>query len=321
MEPLARTVTNVHNAFTIGHGAAATEPGMTKEFKLAFFGMVCATMGWWMGAYPPGGLDGTLARARLHRRQLLKLAFMNMENQFTPGYKAAQTAFDFDETPRYQLRMTQGDIFRTQCPTNLAIDGPGFFVLEGNRYTRDGRFSWQDGCLRSAGGLAVQGRKGPLRPGAYGSHRFGEQGQLYGERPLTDPVTGHTLTCSEPLDQVAVVSFANPELLSHQSPVVLVANSASGPPRSLPNALIAPGSLELSNVDFYQEGLNIGRLKGGSDLPLPAQSYMPPPQRLLAPALPDPLALKPGQDPLALPPLKSMGILGNGGRLPASPSR
>ncbi len=275
-----------------------------REWKLAVFGIVCATVGWWVGAYPPGGLDGTMARHRVHRKQMLQMCFMNMQHQFTPGYKGYVTAFDYDETPRSLLNMAQGEIFRVQTPTNLALTGPGFFVLEGGRYTRDGRFEWKDGCLRNQAGRAVLGAKGPLKPSLKPVHRFDDLGQLFGESSVTDPVTGQVVTSTELADRVQIVRFAKPELLARRDVTEFVATADSGPPEECRDTQVCPASLELSNVDFMVEGASIGRIKGTNDMLLPPpatprfnSSFTMQPTGLLG----NGTTLPAGADPMALP--------------------
>lgn len=227
---------------------------------------------------------------------------MNMENQFTPGYKSYVTAFDYDETPRSVLTMAQGEIFRVQTRTCLALNGPGFFVLEGGRYTRDGRFEWKDGCLRNQAGRALLGTKGALQRGRQPEHRFDDLGQLFGESHLTDPVTGQVVTSTELIDRVQVVRFAKPELLARREVTEFVATADSGPPEECRDTQVCPSSLELSNVDFMAEGASIGRLKGTSEVLLPTPASPPPPR------------LNSGFT------MQPIGILGNGARpSPQSP--
>ena len=233
--------------------------------KLALFGIVCATVGWWMGAAPPqGGLDGTWARTRMHRREMLALCRVNLENQFTPGYKAYQTAFDFDEALRPTLNMGQGEVFKTQTPLNVALNGPGFFALEGGVYTRDGRLCWRNGLLCTSQGRAVLGTQGPLQQGNYANYHFGEQGVLYGEDCLVDPVTGQRLCTAKPLGQLIVVTFDNPELLARSGATAFTPTREAGPARPQADPVVCPGSLELANVDFVVEGGVIARLSGSS---------------------------------------------------------
>ena len=60
---------------------------------------------------------------------------------------------------------SQGTFETTSRPTDLAIDGRGFFVLEGNlgrAYTRAGLFNFdRDGYLVNPSGARVQGASMP----------------------------------------------------------------------------------------------------------------------------------------------------------------
>jgi flagellar hook protein FlgE len=104
----------------------------------------------------------------------------NISNVNTLGYKTSRARFDELVTNAVGLRrvagqgsrlagidalFTQGALLSTGVPTDLAIQGPGFFVLNGtvsgvngNFYTRVGQFQIDaDGNLASPDGLKVQG--------------------------------------------------------------------------------------------------------------------------------------------------------------------
>jgi flagellar basal-body rod protein FlgF len=112
------------------------------------------------------------------RQQVLAHGLANLN---TPGYKSDDvTNESFEQilnsitdpaTPgsgtlssgrRFDL--TQGGFTATGAPLDMALDGPGFFVLsgpDGDLLTRAGRFSRDaGGVLRSPDGLAVQGQNG-----------------------------------------------------------------------------------------------------------------------------------------------------------------
>ncbi|MBN9415032.1 hypothetical protein ABS71_21835 [bacterium SCN 62-11] len=208
----------------------------------------------------------------------------NLKNQFTPGYKA-----------RVQwggeggLNWSQGEIFKTQTATNLAVNGVGCFGLtqeisnKNIAYTRDGRFAFQQGVLQTTDGWNVLGmpldtlgnicgEQGPIRlscdpqtclyEGRYTGFRFDETGKLFGESSMTDPVTGQQATTMTPLYQVLLFGFPNPAGLADQpgpNHNLWSATEASGLPYcGVPGqgalGALCPGSLELSNVDFMQEG-------------------------------------------------------------------
>lgn len=110
----------------------------------------------------------------------------DLANSATPGYKGDDvTGSSFQLTLQSLLQpgsgtfaagdkidLSQGAINKTGAPLDCALDGDGFFVLDGKNgplYTRAGRFSRDaTGELRSPDGLAVQGSDGNpiVAPGA-----------------------------------------------------------------------------------------------------------------------------------------------------------
>jgi len=215
----------------------------------------------------------------------------NMRNQFTPGYKCESVQFNdvMNSTlngakkKATNILFTQGEIFKTQTPTNLAINGQGFFMLNDgfkDHYTRDGRFTFQDGQLKSSDGKVVQGfpvdsqgnisgEAGPINlsldpntnlyGGKYTNYSFDETGKLYGESTQVDPVTGQSSNSKTPIAQVAMASFANASSLKRTGTTSFEGSENSGKAVvgvAGQGALggVCPGSLELSNVDFAQQG-------------------------------------------------------------------
>jgi flagellar hook protein FlgE len=168
---------------------------------------------------------------------------------------------------------SQGDISATNVPSNLAVNGTGFFLVKdpttGAEYaTRDGDFTEDaNGYLVTSGGLRLQGYSdaglstmGDLKvdntgaPGgdtaAVSSYSFNTSGTL--SVTLAD---GTTFTRG----QVLLQNFTDPDQLvkagnnlftglANAGPLAApVAPSQSGP------GLITPGSLEMSNVDLATE--------------------------------------------------------------------
>lgn len=233
-------------------------------------------------------------------QEMLKSYFENMKNQFTPGYKTETVQFnDIMSSTMHGhgakkkttgILFTQGEIFKTQQPTNLAINGQGFFMVSDGfktHYTRDGRFTFQDGQMKGSDGKAllgypvdaqgnISGDAGPisltmdpktkLYGGKYTGFHFDETGKLYGEATITDPVTGQNVTSTTPLFQVSVASFANASSLKKTGNTTFEPSEDSGEPVvgvAGQGALgsVCPGSLELANVDFMQQGAAIGMAK------------------------------------------------------------
>lgn len=234
-----------------------------------------------------------------YSQQRLDSYFVNLQNQFTPGYKAEEAQFH-DLVSGYDGRgamvqsrsiiFEQGEIVKTPNPTNLAIEGNGFFTLHDGvrtQYTRDGRFQFKNGELVSQEGLKVQGYQldnngnicSEMQPislnfdpqtklygGKYTGFHFDSAGKLYGERATVDPLTGKAVSTTVPLYQVAIASFANPSGLRKSGNTTFSETENSGAAvvgTAGQGALgrVHPGSLEMANVDFAQQAAAIGMAK------------------------------------------------------------
>lgn len=256
---------------------------MRRHLLIAFTLLLTAAACWqWQHHQERTQLRSELLRLRQGTRSSLYARFENMKHQFTPGYKSLAAYGP-------GLLWTQGEIFRTQLATNLAINGMGCFGVKRSkefRLTRDGRFQFDaQGRLCNEHGWTLQAfqvdRLGnvcsdpgdvvlaldpntKLYGGRYTGFRFDETGKLYGEVTQTDPVTGQLATLSEPLYQVAIYGVNDPRRLQHaEHPTLLRTTETSVVGVAGQGALgqICPASLELSNVDFMREGAHIGSLK------------------------------------------------------------
>lgn len=238
------------------------------------------------------------ANSITQNQQSLQSRFDNMKNQFTPGYKAEVVEFQDimsnttggAKTKKTTISFEQGKIFKTQTKTNMAINGRGFFVVsDGNQthYTRDGRFEFKDGALKDYFGKSVvgfpldsqgniSGQQGPVQmtmdpntklyAGKYTDFKIDSAGKVYGISSFTDHTTKQRIETSTPLFQVAVASFANAGSLSRSGTTSFQESEDSGKAMlgvAGQGALgeIKAGSLELSNVDYMQEGAAIGMTK------------------------------------------------------------
>ena len=99
----------------------------------------------------------------------------NLANASTVGYKRIQCEVQAggagaqssgSVTGKLSLDLTQGHLVQTGRALDLALNGPGFFVLEtpkGNLYTRHGVFQVNaQGQLVDSSGRTVAGESGPL---------------------------------------------------------------------------------------------------------------------------------------------------------------
>lgn len=138
-----------------------------------------------------------------------------------------------------------GILRTTQNPLDLALVGPGFFAVatpEGTRYTRDGRFTINaSGLLTTLDGHVVRGEKGPIYVGE-------------GEVLFTE--TGDVLVDGEVVDKLLVVEFNDRDGLIRRGANLFEAAPEAGDPFRYP-AVLAPGVIELSNVNVVREMVNL----------------------------------------------------------------
>lgn len=273
-------------------------------------------LGWQLGRWQAAGerndLRQDLMREMALNQARLRECQLNMENQFTPGFKASLPILWEDGRP--VLSLAQGEIFRTQNSTNLAINGPGFFqVGEPLRpvYTRDGRFQLQHDRLEDEQGRPLLGyvpdQERPvacpeLAPGE--TIRVDELGRVFAETSRYDPALGVVNKSSRLFFVLALAQPEHPEHLARFGASGLVSTSGSGKvtlgtPSALQNAVLVPGALELANVDFYQQGAMIAALRNQAGM-LGAAPPAPPPMASgpMFPLSRSPLL--PGEDPLKL---------------------
>nr|BCX01138.1 MAG: flagellar basal-body rod protein FlgF [Bacteroidota bacterium] len=196
--------------------------------------------------------NATQAMSLLMRRQ--EHLAHQLANLQTAGYKRDRLFQELlDETLvedlTYQseirvgqwLEMAQGLLEHTGGMLDLALEGPGWFVLEqgGERfYTRDGRFSIDaSGFLRTISGAFVLGQAGPIR--------IPEADQRAGLR--IDP-DGSLWSGERMLDRIQVVRFSRPDRLQKVGASLLRAPEDM-PPESDRQSVLRQGYLERSNVD------------------------------------------------------------------------
>lgn len=160
---------------------------------------------------------------QLTLRREMDITANNIANINTDGFKAERVLLESLETPRARHQdgpprtqfvgewgmardFTQGALTATGRPLDLALDGPGFFVVEtpaGERFTRDGRFTLNaEGELTAADGARVLDEGGApvvLDPAA-GPVQFSADGAL--------------IQNGQPGARLALVVFEGPGLLS-----------------------------------------------------------------------------------------------------------
>jgi flagellar hook protein FlgE len=173
---------------------------------------------------------------------------------------------------------TQGSNETTGRPTDLMVQGDGFFVVRNGgqtSYTRAGSFGWDDtGTLVSPGGGRVQGYTTfdatGTHTGAVGDIKLPTDNGATPPQDLASYEIGRDgkVTCTfeddskQVIGQIAMADFANPMGLSKAGETSFVASASSGAATLGVTGEgrlgeLNPGSLEMSNVDLAAEFTNL----------------------------------------------------------------
>jgi flagellar basal body rod protein FlgG len=185
-------------------------------------------------------LYSALSGARAAWRQMESIA-TNVSNANTAGFKSQRLRFEmFEQNGEAYVRaeeaprdMRSGALERTGVPTDLALQGDGFFMVgdgHGTRLTRAGQFVMgPDGSLNTPNGRPVLGENGAvfIPPGE--TPRIDETGVIHTEQ-------------SGIIDRLRVVNAA----------AIPVGNGlweAQGPIQDVETPHVVQGAIERSNVD------------------------------------------------------------------------
>lgn len=136
-----------------------------------------------------------------------------------------------------------GPIVESGNPLDVAIDGPGFFVVRspaGERYTRAGAFSIDsEGQLVTSGGESVLGEQGPIL--IQGSNVFISPG-------------GDIVVDDIPADRLRIVDFPEPHRLTRHGHNQFIADEQTIlTRRTIDTPTLKAGALERSNVNPIAE--------------------------------------------------------------------
>ena len=190
-------------------------------------------------------------RARLESLELLA---NNLANQATAGYKADRAAYNlysafptwWNASPvlpvveRQWTDFSQGTLTATGNPSDVALSGPGFFMVQGPSgvlYTRNGNFRvGAGGEWLTEDGLPV------LDPGS-------KPVRIDPQRPFEVSRTGEILQEGVVVARLGVVEFDRPEMLRKRRGVYFEAASAALRPRPARRAEVYQGKLEGANLN------------------------------------------------------------------------
>lgn len=188
------------------------------------------------------------------RLDQLDLVASDIANSGTAGYKSVRTstmtaerdtfnadlqaAIDVTSGPEH-VDFRSGSIMPTGRDLDMAIDGPGFFVLEttsGPRYTRNGHFMrMPDGTLAAADGSPVESDGGQIRLGT-GEIRVAEDGTV--------------MNGTVPAGKVRIVVFDETVQLTRDGSARFKAPEDASPDKA--NAIVRGRALEQSNVSIFE---------------------------------------------------------------------
>ena len=137
------------------------------------------------------------------------------------------------------INFTPGEIEPTQKPTDVAIDGPGFFQIQGadgnNLYTRNGEFQFdKENTLVTRHGLQVLGDGGPVTIDP-------EQG------PVTIAEDGTISQGNNLLGRLQVYKFDDPQKLVRVEGGYFEAPDGANP-QPVAEGKVVQGAIESSNV-------------------------------------------------------------------------
>ncbi|KAB2953793.1 flagellar hook-basal body protein [Heliorestis acidaminivorans] len=162
---------------------------------------------------------------------------------------------------------TAGMVTITDTPTDLAIVGEGFFVVdtpEGERYTRNGHFTFRnDGTLTTQEGYEVQGQNGSVVIPVGSDYTIDTEGRILVEGAQLDSL--RFITYNDPVGpenaaagiQAGPLEVGQPPALLKMGDSLYRINEAEGAPAiremEIGEVQVRIGALERSNVNVIQE--------------------------------------------------------------------
>jgi len=180
--------------------------------------------------------------------QALDVISQNVANMRTTGYRAERLRTDFRTgalDPLPALNLADGGLDMTGKPLDLALQGPGFFVVDVDgreMLTRDGQFHVDaDRQLVDVSGHPVLGQSGPI--------------SLSHDRVHVN-AAGEIVDGDKSIDSLLVVAVATPEALQEMGGGLYAYTGAAAEWKGS----IHQGALEKSNVDAGSEMVRLMEL-------------------------------------------------------------
>jgi len=200
----------------------------------------------------------TAAAGLRSRMEAVDMLSNNLANANTGGYKLDREFYglfsspdggdDVDGPSKTTLPMiqkpwtdfSQGEIQISGNPLDLALNGKGFFAVNGPSgapmYTRNGAFKLSgSGMLMTADGYAVRGTGGaPI--------------QASSQDPIQISATGAVQQAGQNLGQLEIVDFTDPNMLSKVGSSYFRPGSSQAKPSPVTDVRVEQGRIETSNV-------------------------------------------------------------------------
>jgi flagellar basal body rod protein FlgG len=199
----------------------------------------------------PVGAEISQEISRACRRDpaFYRACIRNLEGQYRPGYRAFDLFAYLEKTGPLSLKTGPGALVETGFPLDLALDGPGFFLLSGGRLIRSGAFRIRQGLICTEQGYPLLSSPGlqPLRlEGEATALEVSPDGDLSYIRMDGD---GH----SQKAGRLALVQLPHPRWLSQQDGI-LTTTPASGPWQLQPGKTrVLSRQLELGNASPLEQ--------------------------------------------------------------------
>lgn len=161
-----------------------------------------------------------------------------IQTKYDPGLTAARHTGGLPVRTT-SINFTPGEIEQTQKPTDIAIDGPGFFQIQGadgqNLYTRNGEFQFNnENTLVTRHGMPVLGDGGPITIDP-------EQG------PVSIAKDGTISQGNNLLGRIQLYNFDDPQSLVRVEGGYFEAPEGANP-QAVDDGRVVQGAIESSNV-------------------------------------------------------------------------
>lgn len=188
----------------------------------------------------------------------LEVSANNIANSNTPGYNAQKLVFsnylvkDNKRKDAYANDVstyrdtTKGSLHMTDNPFDLAITGPGYFIVDtpfGTRYTKNGSFQINaEGTLVTNEGYPVLGND------------LGQINIPPGAQRVVINGTGQVSVDGNDVGQVGVAEFDNEQRMERMGSTLYKSNDPAQPPE---RSRVVQGGIESSNVSAVSELIRV----------------------------------------------------------------